>query len=98
LPTLNRPDIKAVVIANDRKAGRADTLPTDDLYAIHPGFYQDLAPATTLLREPMVATWREEGRVGVYHFSPRVILQSQTTAHLMTAGVVHGHESDTPRE
>ena len=35
--TLNRPDIKAVVMANDAKAGRADTLPTDDLYALHPG-------------------------------------------------------------
>ena len=32
--TLNRPDIKAVVMANDAKAGRADTLPTDDLYAL----------------------------------------------------------------
>ena len=58
--TLNRPDIKAVVMANDAKAGRADTLPTDDLYALHPGFYEDIAPATTLRREPAVATWRVE--------------------------------------
>ena len=58
--TLNRPDIKAVVIANDLKAGRSPTLPTDDLYAIHPGFYESLAPVTTLIREPMVATWKEE--------------------------------------
>ncbi|EEH55893.1 DNA methyltransferase, partial [Micromonas pusilla CCMP1545] len=58
--TLNRPDIKAVVIENDRKAGRNETLPTDDLYALHPGFYEDIAPATTNLREPAVATWRVE--------------------------------------
>ena len=56
--TLNRPDIKAVVEENDRKAGRPETLPTDDLYALHPGYYQDIAPVTTNVREPMVATWK----------------------------------------
>ena len=40
ISTLNRPDIKAVVLANDRQAGRADTLPTDDLYLLHPGYYE----------------------------------------------------------
>ena len=58
--TLNRPDIKAVVEENDRKAGRPETLPTDDLYALHPGYYQDIAPVTTNVREPMVATWKVE--------------------------------------
>ena len=59
--TLNRPDIKAVVMANDAKAGRADTLPTDDLYALHPGFYEDITPATTLRREPAAGhAWRPE--------------------------------------
>ena len=58
--TLNRPDIKAVVEENDRKAGRPETLPTDDLYALHPGYYEDIAPVTTNVREPMVATWRVE--------------------------------------
>ena len=57
--TLNRPDIKAVVEENDRKAGRPETLPTDDLYAL-PGYYEDIAPVTTNVREPMVATWRVE--------------------------------------
>ena len=55
--TLNRPDIKATVVANDRKAQRNDTLPTDDLYELHPGFYEALAPASTGAREPAVATW-----------------------------------------
>jgi hypothetical protein len=55
--TLNRPDIKATVVANDAKAQRNDTLPTDDLYELHPGFYEALAPASTGAREPAVATW-----------------------------------------
>ena len=55
--TLNRPDIKATVVANDRKAQRDDTLPTDDLYELHPGFYEALAPASTGVREPAVVTW-----------------------------------------
>jgi hypothetical protein len=55
--TLNRPDIKATVVANDAKAQRNDTLPTDDLYELHPGFYEALAPASTGKREPAVATW-----------------------------------------
>lgn len=58
--TLNRPDIKAVVEANDRKANRTETLPTDPLYELHPGFYEAIAPATTLRREPAVATWKVE--------------------------------------
>ena len=45
--TLNRPDIKATVVANDAKAQRNDTLPTDNLYELHPGFYEALAPAST---------------------------------------------------
>ena len=55
--TLNRPDIKATVVANDAKAQRNDTLPTDNLYELHPGFYEALAPASTGAREPAVATW-----------------------------------------
>jgi hypothetical protein len=58
--TLNRPDIKATVVANDAKAQRNDTLPTDDLYELHPGFYEALAPASTGKREPAVATWLVE--------------------------------------
>ena len=58
--TLNRPDIKNIVTANDAKAQRNDTLPTDDLYELHPGFYEALAPASTGAREPAVATWRVE--------------------------------------
>ena len=58
--TLNRVDIKATVVKNDRKAQRDDTLPTDDLYELHPGFYEDLTPASTGVREPAVATWKVE--------------------------------------
>ena len=58
--TLNRPDIKATVVSNDAKAQRNDTLPTDDLYELHPGFYEALAPASTGAREPAVATWLVE--------------------------------------
>ena len=58
--TLNRVDIKATVVENDRKAQRSDTLPTDNLYELHPGFYEDLAPASTGVREPAVATWKVE--------------------------------------
>ena len=70
--TLNRPDIKAVVIENDRKAGRNETLPTDDLYASHPGFYEDIAPATTNLREArsMYLHWSPYDRVGVVDAIP----------------------------
>ena len=54
----SRVDINAVIAANDAKAQRTSTTPTDDTASLHPPYYASLAPTWSGTRAPALVTWQ----------------------------------------